>query len=67
VNNWLQVDFSKSVPPPGLGTRIATLLRRLGIERLVYRLKPQGCGCQARAAWLDRHFPLRWLTRRRPK
>jgi len=47
----------------GLGTLIATALRRLGIERLVHQLMPQGCACKARQDWLDRHFPLRWLAK----
>lgn len=45
----------------GLGTRIAEFLKRLGI-----RQKP-GCGCAKRQSWLDRHFPLQFLSRFRKR
>lgn len=45
----------------GLGTRIAHFIKRLGI-----RQKP-GCGCAKRQAWLDRQFPLQFLSRLRKR
>lgn len=69
--DWMQHAkgdvFRMPAQPPGLGTRIATILRWLGVERLVQRLRPQGCGCKARQAWLDRRFPLRWLKKKRKR
>lgn len=49
------------VRPPGLGTRLAHFLKRLGI-----RQKP-GCGCAKRQSWLDRHFPLQFISKFRKR
>ena len=42
-------------PTPGLGDRLAAFLRRLGIAALMARFPSlAGCGCAARARWLNR-------------
>lgn len=50
------VSLPFTIPqPPGLGTRLARLFKRLGFQQ-----KP-GCGCAKRQRWLDDKVPLRWL------
>jgi hypothetical protein len=67
MNWWQQVDGEVwyeplppmpppfPVKPPGLGTRLARLFKRLGFQQ-----RP-GCGCSKRQRWLDEKVPLSWL------
>lgn len=44
-------------PPRGLGDRVYRLTQATGIDQVVRRLAPDGCGCEERRRRLNSAFP----------
>lgn len=54
--NGCPKDYFTNPPRKGLGDTLATLFRRIGVERLVKWMFPK-CRCGQRRGWLNKLLP----------